>query len=167
MAVQASEEADVRRLRIGGESQRERNLDRRTVRPLGAALEVVCLEIADARRAEFVCVGLAAALKHQHRKSLVSCEKVTIERAERKGARPMRVDAAWVRNGQQFDERARKLNDMVLRAPVGRMAVACSDLKAETRIERGQCIEVAHGMNDMIEAAWHPVAALFETTKPG
>jgi hypothetical protein len=37
------------------------------------------------------------------------------------------------------------------------MGVACSDLKAEQRIERRDSVEVAHCMDNMIEAAGHPV----------
>ena len=80
----------------------------------------------------------------------------------------MRLNPARVSNRQQLDERAWKLNDVVLRAPIARMAVARADLKAELRVERSHRIEVAHGMNDMVKAAGHSVTnGLFETTKPG
>ena len=80
----------------------------------------------------------------------------------------MRLDSARVGDRQQLDEGAGKLNDVVLRAPISRMAIARADLKAEPRIERGGGVEVAHRMNDVVEAAGHSVTTgLLEMTKPG
>ena len=56
---------------------------------------------------------------------------------------------------REFDEKTRKLNDMVLRAPGRRMAIARTDRKADARIERGRGVEIGHRMHDMIEAARH------------
>ena len=65
------------------------------------------------------------------------------------------VGAELVRFGkrQQLDKAARELHDVVVRAPW--VTVARADGKAETAIERGGGIEIAHRMNDMVEAARH------------
>ena len=46
-----------------------------------------------------------------------------------------------------------KLDEVVLRAP--RMPVAGADGEAEPPIESGGRVEIAHGMNDMVETARH------------
>ncbi len=54
---------------------------------------------------------------------------------------------------QQLDEKAGELHDGIMRAPG--VAVARADLKAEPAIKRGRRVKIAHGMNDVIEAAGH------------
>ena len=56
---------------------------------------------------------------------------------------------------QQLDEGAGELDDVVLRPPGARMAVARADLKAEPPIELGGRVEIAHRVDDMVEAARH------------
>src|SRR5260221_14741832 len=70
-------------------------------------------------------------------------------------SRCVRYNSGWVRDGQQFDERARQLNNMVLCSPSGRVTIARADLKAETAIKIDCGIEIAHRVNDMVEATGH------------
>jgi hypothetical protein len=67
----------------------------------------------------------------------------------------MRHHSGFIFNGQQLDERARQLDDMVLCSPSARMTVARADLKAETTIKIDCGIEIVHRVNDMVEAAGH------------
>ncbi len=56
-------------------------------------------------------------------------------------------------HGQDFDEEAGKLHEVIMRAPG--MAVARPDREAEPPIGVGRGVEVAHGMDDMVEASGH------------
>ena len=55
--------------------------------------------------------------------------------------------------GQYLDEESRKLHDAVMRAPG--MAIARADCEADAAIEIRRRVEIAHGMNDMVETAGH------------
>ena len=81
------------------------------------------------------------------------CREVAVERAERKGPRAMRRNLCGLADLKQLDERGRKLDDAVMCAP--RMLVARAYVEAKPPIKIGGGIEVAHGMDDMIEAASH------------
>ena len=54
---------------------------------------------------------------------------------------------------QQLQEESRELDDMVVRAPG--MAVARADRKARAAIEIRCGVEIAHGMDDVVETAGH------------
>jgi len=55
---------------------------------------------------------------------------------------------------QQLDEEAGQLDDAVVRAPV--VPVARADDETEPLVQRPARVEVAHRVNDMVEAARHP-----------
>ena len=65
------------------------------------------------------------------------------------------VAAKLVRLGQRqkFDEEARQLNDVIMRAPG--MTVARADGKAELAIKFGGGVEIAHRMHHVVETARH------------
>src|SRR6478672_9729112 len=58
-----------------------------------------------------------------------------------------------LRHGEQFDEKSRKLDDVIVSAP--RMPVARTDGEAEPTIEPGRPLEIAHRMDHMIKTAGH------------
>ena len=60
---------------------------------------------------------------------------------------------------QQLDEEARKLDEVIVRAPG--MPVARADRKAEPPVEIGGRVEIAHRVDDVVEAARHRVAGHF------
>ncbi len=66
--------------------------------------------------------------------------------------RRVRNDPAFIRDRQQFDEGARQLYDVVLRAPGARMSVARANLEAEPAIEFCCRVEIVHSVDDVIEA---------------
>ena len=158
VAVLAGEEPDVRRLGIGRKGERERDLDGRAVGALALALEIVGVEVADAGGAERFGIRRAPAFQHQHREPLLVGEEIAIERAEGEDALPMRRDVGRVRHAEQFDEHARKLDDVILRPPGAMMAVARADLEAEPTIELLGRVEIAHGVDDVVETARHGTA---------
>ena len=83
------------------------------------------------------------------------------------GAEQLRkaVVAELVRLGQrqQLDEEAGKLDDVIMRAPG--VAVARADREAEAAIERGRRVEIAHGMDDMVEPTRHGAIMAHNTAK--
>lgn len=152
----AGEEADPRRQRIAREGERERHLDRRAVRALALALEVEHVEVADPGLAKRPGVGpRLETFEHQHRKPLPARQCVAVERAERKGPRPVLGDPRGLRDGEQFDKAAGKLDDPVLGSPRRRMPVARADVETDRPIQRRCGVEIMHRMNDVIDAARH------------
>ncbi len=64
----------------------------------------------------------------------------------------MRRDQAGVIEAEYLDVEILQLHDMVLRAPG--MGVTRANLKSGAAIELHRRVQIVHGMNDMIEAAW-------------
>src|SRR5262249_37239901 len=54
---------------------------------------------------------------------------------------------------QRFDEKAGRLDQVIVSAP--RMLVARADGEAEPTIELGRRLEIAHRMDDVVDAAGH------------
>ena len=65
----------------------------------------------------------------------------------------VRTELVWLGERHELDKNAGKLNDPVVRAP--RMPVARADGKPEPFIQFSRAVEIAHGVNDMIETAAH------------
>ena len=110
------------------------------------------------------CVGRRVArFQNQQRQPFVAFEEIAVVGAEQFREA---VAAELVRLGQrqQFDEAAGKLDDVVVRAP--RVAVARADGEAEAAIERGGGVEIAHRMDDMVEAARHGMAPIATSSAP-
>ncbi len=82
VTVQAGEESCLRRLRVYGKSQCERDLNCGAVRALGFAFELAKFEIADSATAKLIGVGSTTTGKHEHRRSLLVRQKIAIEGAE-------------------------------------------------------------------------------------
>ena len=151
----AGEEADIGRFRIARKGQRECNLNRRAVGTFSFTRQFEQFEVADARGAKLLGIRNTAAFQRQHGEPLPARQEVAVERAERKAARCVRRRLRRVGESQDFDVAAGKLHDVVLRAPFRRMAVARADGEAKPPIEIGGRLEIAHGVNDMVEAARH------------
>jgi hypothetical protein len=96
--------------------------------------------------------GRVARLQEQQREPLVLSQKVAVIGAEQ-NREAVIAKSVGLGQRQQLDEETGKLDDMVMRTPG--MAIARADLKTETAIERGGCVEIAHRMDDVIEAAGH------------
>src|SRR5205823_7021161 len=54
---------------------------------------------------------------------------------------------------EQFHKKSGKLHKLIVGAPG--VAVACPDHEPHAAIEVGRGVEVAHGMNDVVETAGH------------
>jgi hypothetical protein len=67
--------------------------------------------------------------------------------------KPIPAELFRFRERQQLDEEPRKLHDVVVRAP--RVTVSCSDRETKAPVQIRRRIEIAHGMNDMVEASRH------------
>src|SRR5713226_8936274 len=153
----ANGEADRRRLGVAGEREREADLDRAAVGPLGLALETQGIRDADAGGAKLGRVGNGvAALEDHERQPLLFFQEDPVEGAEQR-REGVAAELLGLRHGQELDEEARQLDDMIVGAPG--MPVARADGEAEPAIERGRGVEVAHGMDDMVEAAPHHLTA--------
>ena len=100
VALGAGKEPDARRTWIRCKSQREGELDRRAVRALALALELVKLIISDAGRAKSICVRGAAPFKHQHRKSLPAHKPIAVKGSEREMSGQMRGNPRRISYGQ-------------------------------------------------------------------
>ena len=57
----------------------------------------------------------------------------------------------WLGHRQHFDEVAGELDDVIVRPPG--VAVARADGKTHAAVKRRRCVEVAHRVHDMVEAA--------------
>src|SRR5262245_6089888 len=101
MAMLAGEETNLRDLRACRVSQREGDLDRRAVRSFDFASEFIQFEMADTCLAKLVAVRRAAAFQHQHREAFAACQKIAIERAERKEIWCVRRDPRGIGDRQQ------------------------------------------------------------------
>ena len=67
------------------------------------------------------------------------------------------AELVWFGDGKNLDEEIGELHHMIVRAP--RMPVARADLEASAAIEIRSRIEIANGMNDVIETASHDQCA--------
>ncbi len=82
----------------------------------------------------------------------MAAEERLVEAPEQ-GREPVAPELLRLRHGEQFDEEAGKLDQPIVRAP--RMLVARSNNKAEPAIQLVRRVEIAHRMDDMVEAARH------------
>ena len=142
---------DQRRLR---ESQRESNFRSRAIGAGGLAAKIEGHEIADAQSRKGCRIGFCVArLQRQHGQSLALSQIAADKAAKRilprawmqRHSRPSRPHA------DQFQKRAAKLDDMVLRAPG--MLVAGTDVKTEATISGGLRTEVARRQHEVVERA--------------
>src|SRR5262249_54452276 len=160
VALEAGKEPDARRTWIRCKSQREGELDRRAVRALALALELVQLIISDAGRAKSICVRGTTPFKHQHRKPLPARKPIAVKGAEREMPGQMRGNLRRISYGQELNVGARELAKLILRSPRSRMSISCADDKSKPPIKIRPRVEIAHCMNYMIKSAWHSVTAL-------
>src|SRR6267142_2874346 len=152
--VLAHRKAQIRRGRIAGKNQRERELHRRSVRLCAFAVEIEHVITANAGRLERArVVGRVAAVQDQHRESLARSEKVAVEGAEGKRAGAVRHDLLRLGDFEDFDVAILQLHNSVVGAP--RMAVARADGKAGVAIEFRRRVEIADGVHDMVETVRH------------
>src|SRR5205807_1997854 len=121
---------------------------------LPVALEPKEIVGSDAGLAKFLRVrGGVAALEHEHRKSFTASDEFPIERPEGKGAGAGGRNLVGLGDAEQLDEEAWKLDDAVVRPEW--MMIARTDGEAEARIDYGRRVEVADGVNNVIETARH------------
>src|SRR5262249_45807163 len=145
--------ADGGRFGVARERKGETDFGRRAVRPFARAPEMHGIGDPDRGRAKAcrVCCGVIA-FENEQRKSLLILEKDPVERAEQRGE-AIASKLFGLRHGQQLDKETRKLDQVIVRAP--RMLVACADGEAEPTIELCRRLEIAHRMDDVVEAAGH------------
>src|SRR5262249_22333947 len=79
-------------------------------------------------------------------------EKDSVERADKR-RKAIASELFRLCHGEQFDEEAGKLDQMIVGTPC--MAVARADGEAEPPIKFGGRVEVAHGMDHVVEPAGH------------
>ena len=97
--------------------------------------------------------GRIAPVEQQHGQTLPARQKVALERAEGKRPRTVRrnlLASPTVRSSTKKHE----LHHTVVRAP--RWRLRAPTMKPAPLIERRARVEIAHRMNDMVEAARHP-----------
>src|SRR4051812_36444979 len=146
----AGEEACIRSFGINRERQRERDLDNRSIGPLGLPLKIKHFRIADASCPKrFGIIGCALALQHKHCKPLFTGEEVAQKAAERERVRRMWLNQIGLTDIEQFHEKARELHDAVMRTPG--VLVMRADGEANAPIKIRLRVEVANGVNNMIE----------------
>src|SRR5205807_7274564 len=92
------------------------------------------------------------AVEQQEGESFASRQKRLVEAAEMR-REAVAAELLRLRHREQFDEETRQLNHLVVRSP--RMPIASADGEAEPAIKLCPGVEVAHGMDDVIEAARH------------
>src|SRR6267142_2232875 len=124
--VLARRKTQIRRGRIAGKNQRERQR----------------------------IVGRVARVEDQHRESLVRSEKVAVEGAEGKRAGAVWHDLLRLGDLKDFDVAILQLHNSVVGAP--RMAVARADGEAGVAIEFRRRVEIADGVHDMVATVRHP-----------
>src|ERR1700722_18648705 len=147
---------------VARKGKRERDLDGRAVRAPALAFEAHCRRGRDAGAGKLRGVARRiAALQQQGPKALVLAEKIAARRAEQARKR-VAPELFGLRDGQELDEEAGKLDQPVVRAP--RMAVARATREAEPLVGRGPRVEIADRMNDMVEAARHAVGFRVQRT---
>ena len=145
--------ADGWRFGVARERKRETNLGWDAVRPLALALEMHGIRDPDRRRAKAGRVrGGVFAFEDEQREPLLVLEKDSVESAEQR-REAIAPKLLRLGHGQQLEEEARKLDQVVMRAP--RMLVARAHSETEATIELGRSLKIAHGVDDMVEAAGH------------
>lgn len=75
----------------------------------------------------------------------------------------MRLDLPGFGDGEDLDEETIELYDTIMCTP--RMAVARTDNEAEPPISIRGRIEIAYGVNDMVEAAGHQIGTFTNTNR--
>jgi hypothetical protein len=150
----AGRKADLPAAGIDGESERESEHDRRSVRPPALPRELECVEIAHPRRAEGRRIrGCVTSLEQDHVEAFAALERIAMKGAERERARAMRHDLLRFLDGQQLEIESGKLDDAVVRSPG--MPITSAHGKAEALVKCPGRIEIADGVNNMIETARH------------
>jgi hypothetical protein len=151
--ILASRKARVRCPDVAREGERKAELDRRAVGPPALALEGHGVGGGDTGAAERGRVSARiAAFEEQHRQALAVSEERLVKPAEQ-GGEPVGSQFFRLGHGQQLDEEAGKLNDVIVGA--SRMAIARPNREAELAMELGSGVEIAHGVDDVIETAGH------------
>ena len=147
---------------IAREGERERDLDRRTVGLLALALEAQGLGCGDLRSRERACIGCSiGAFENQQREPLARLQEAPVEIAEQ-NRDAIVAELRRLRHRQHLDEEAWQLHDVIMRAPG--VAVARADREAKPPVQIGAGIEIAHGMDDVIEAPGHGFGTLPKLT---
>src|SRR4030088_2604737 len=154
----AYRKAGAGRRRIARESEREADRHRRAVGPLSLALEAQRLRGRDAGVAKQIGIARRVmAFEHEQRKAFVTRQEIAVETAEQP-REAVGAELVGLGHGQELDEKARQLDGAVVGSPW--MAVARPDRKSEAPVARRRRVEVAHRMDDMVEAARHGAKSL-------
>ena len=103
------------------------------------------------------------ALEREHRKAVAARNGIAIGDSEH-AREPFADKFARLADRQDLDEEARQLHDVIVRPP--RMQIARADREAGAAIEVCRRIEIADGMDDMIETARHDRCARRALTSP-
>ena len=147
----AHRKADFGRMGIPRERERKSNLHPAAVRSRSFALEMERIGNGNSPGTELGRVGASiTAFQHQERKPLLTFEKQPVKRAEKRRDR-LASKLLQLDHRQQFEKTSWKLYNVIVRAPG--MAVARPDGETQPPIEIGSRIEVAHRVNDVVEAA--------------
>src|ERR1700730_4477862 len=145
--------ADGWRFGVARESKRENNLGWGAVGRRAVELEMHGIRDPDRRRAKAGRVRYGVfAFEDEQREALLVLEKDSVEGAEQR-REAIAPKLLRLGHGQQLEEGARKLDQVVMGAP--RMLVVRAHSETEATIELGRGPEIAHGMDDMVEAAGH------------
>src|SRR5262249_42277387 len=145
--------ADGWRFGVARERKRETNFGGGAVRPLALALEMHGIRDPDRHRAKAGRVRRGVfAFEDEQRESLLVLEKDSVEGAEQR-REAIAPKLLRLGHGQQLEEEAPKLDQVVMRGP--RMLVARGDSENEAAVELRRRLPIAHGMDDMVEAAGH------------
>ena len=96
--------------------------------------------------------AISHALQDQERQTFLPREKALMVSPEI-FREAVAAELLRLNDAEQFQEKSRELHDVILRAP--RMPIAAPHGEAEPPVERRGRVEIAHGMNDVIEAARH------------
>src|ERR1700730_9686877 len=89
----------------------------------------------------------ASSLSRMSSESPCWCLRKTRLKVPNSAERPSFPKLLRLGHRQQFDEEARQLDQVIVRAP--RMLVARAHTEAEATIKLGRGLEIAHGMDDM------------------
>src|SRR5262249_52735113 len=128
-------------------------LHRVSIRSLCLAFEAQRIRLADAGAGERCSIsGGILRFKNEQREALAARNEILIVRPEHR-REAVGADLLPLCQCQQFNENAWQLNDVIVRPPWVPVARAYGEAKSP--IEIGGGIEVAHGVDDMIETASH------------
>ena len=157
VVLPAGEETNLRRHGVARECERETDLDGAAVGPPPSRSKPTGRKPRSPPPRRPPHRHPRRAFQHHHGQSLVARQERLVDAPEQH-REIVAAELVGFRDRQHFDEVAGELDDVVV-GPPG-VAVARADGEAHAAIEGRSGVEVAHGMDDMVEAAGHGLRLL-------